>query len=632
MKKSHLLKATCLLVLASPIMLKATDYYVSPNGNNTLTGTSISSAWQTLDKVNSINLLPGDRIFLEGNNIFSGQLYFDSDDGNDSLNVISVSSYGNGRAIVNSGDSYGLYAYNTQGVHISDLIFMGSGMNSNTSDGVIFYTDLAGDIKLNNFSVKNIEVLNYGGNGITFGSWNGLTGFKNFTIDGVNVHDVKKNGIESYGFYSQNYSEWAHENVIVKNSIVHDVPGYSSSSHKGSGIVLGQVNSGLIEHCKAYNNGTNNDACGGPGGIWVWDCNKIIIQYCESYENKTQSHCDGFGFDFDGGVQNSIMQYNYSHDNDGAGILLGQFSYARGWFNNIIRYNVSENDGRKNSGGISLFTAPGTSVKTAYIYNNTIITPFSAFNNELAVFNFIQWGNQFDSIFVFNNIFKTTGGTPLIDAPQGYEAFFAGNLYWTVEDSFHIIFQGVSYSSLELWQNATQNEVWDSNYVGTYANPLFLNPQSVNFSDVEKFQLSSNSPAIDAGIDLRGLPFADHLQHDFLNNTVPQHNLFDVGAFEYTDESSKMEEGPIDAINAINEVNEVVIFPNPATSFDKIMIKGEDNISQIRVFTLMGAVVLDVSNINTNEYELSGIEKGSYIVQIVNRNNTILSKKLVVLH
>ena len=37
---------------------------------------------------------------------------------------------------------------------------------------------------------------------------------------------------------------------------------------------------------------------------------------------------DGVGFDFDGGVTNSVMQYNYSHDNDAAGFLRAQYAFA----------------------------------------------------------------------------------------------------------------------------------------------------------------------------------------------------------------------------------------------------------------------------------------------------------------
>src|SRR5262249_21180991 len=49
--------------------------------------------------------------------------------------------------------------------------------------------------------------------------------------------------------------------------------------------------------------------------------------------------CDWAAYDFDEGVTNSIYEYNYSHDNGGAAILV----YNPGG-GNVFRYNVSEND------------------------------------------------------------------------------------------------------------------------------------------------------------------------------------------------------------------------------------------------------------------------------------------------
>ena len=64
----------------------------------------------------------------------------------------------------------------------------------------------------------------------------------------------------------------------------------------------------------------------------------------ESYRNRT-IEVDGDGFDFDGGATNSVMQYNYSHDNDGAGLLFAQYPSAPQRMENpTIRHNISEND------------------------------------------------------------------------------------------------------------------------------------------------------------------------------------------------------------------------------------------------------------------------------------------------
>ena len=82
---------------------------------------------------------------------------------------------------------------------------------------------------------------------------------------------------------------------------------------------------------------------GGPVGIWVWDANNALIQNNESHHNRTGSTADGGGFDFDGGVTNSVMQYNYSHDNAGPGYGVYQFrGEALNGF--TVRYNVSAND------------------------------------------------------------------------------------------------------------------------------------------------------------------------------------------------------------------------------------------------------------------------------------------------
>ena len=70
-------------------------------------------------------------------------------------------------------------------------------------------------------------------------------------------------------------------------------------------------------------------------------------------------------------MTHSVLQYNYSHDNDGSGYLLAQFAYARRFGGNIIRYNISENDSAKNNYG-SLSIHGGVQVADLDIYNNTL--------------------------------------------------------------------------------------------------------------------------------------------------------------------------------------------------------------------------------------------------------------------
>lgn len=41
-------------------------YYISPSGNDSHTGTTPQTTWQTISRVNTINLSPGDKVLFEG--------------------------------------------------------------------------------------------------------------------------------------------------------------------------------------------------------------------------------------------------------------------------------------------------------------------------------------------------------------------------------------------------------------------------------------------------------------------------------------------------------------------------------------------------------------------------------------
>ncbi len=58
-------------------------------------------------------------------------------------------------------------------------------------------------------------------------------------------------------------------------------------NHSGSGIVLYQVDGGLMEHCRAWNNGALCRSTGG-GGVGLWTCasRRVVIQHCESFANR----------------------------------------------------------------------------------------------------------------------------------------------------------------------------------------------------------------------------------------------------------------------------------------------------------------------------------------------------------
>jgi hypothetical protein len=115
-----------------------------------------------------------------------------------------------------------------------------------------------------------------------------------------------------------------------------------------------------------------------------WNCDRLTIQFCISHHNKSPG-LDGGGFDFDGGVTNSALQYNLSYENMGPGYLLCQYPGAKPWRNNVVRYNLSINDGAKNfQSGIALWLGD-EGMSGAEVYNNIIVNPRHAVHTLNAV-------------------------------------------------------------------------------------------------------------------------------------------------------------------------------------------------------------------------------------------------------
>ena len=530
------------LFLAPPGSI-ATTYYVSSTGSDLNSGTSIAQAWATINKVNSTLFLPGDVLYFEGGKTFSGSIYINNLEANDPNNIFTISSFGTGRATINSGTSYGFYAYNTQGFSLSNLIFDGNSILTNTNAGIILSADVPGDVKFKNISISNIEIRNYYSHGMKIEGQNNLTGYQNLSISNMSVHDIVGVGILISGFSSQTLVGWPNKNVFISNCEVYNIMGFSNpASHTGDGIVVSGVDSGAIQYCVAHDNGQNNTHCGGPGGIWCWDANHFTIQYCESYRNHQGTGCDGMGFDFDGGTTNSLMQFNYAHDNDGAGFLMGQFTNARAWSNNTVRYNISENDSKTNGGSIDLFKGPGTTMSGANIYNNTIYLPHQSGNGNAAAVLFQNWTTGINNVAFYNNIFFTTSGQPFINIPTGYSAFFAGNIYWSAGGSFSISYQGTNYSSLAAWRTATANEMVGGISKGYNNDPLLSNAGfggTVGFgnslSSLNAYKIeNTSSPAFADALDLNALYAIDVGKYDFWGTLLPGGISDNIGASQIT--------------------------------------------------------------------------------------------------
>ncbi len=375
-------------------------FYLAPGGDDANSGLSPSQAWRSLARAGQAAFSAGDRLLLQGGATFRGQLYFGPDDHGTSDNPITVSSFGQGRATINAGGGTGIFVYNTAGLTLQNLRILGSGAKSNHGDGIHFYNNLSHDTLLSHAYVNNVESSGFGGCGVSVGGWNGFSGFNDVRITNAKLHDNARAGLMTYAPRVS-----VHQNVYVAQVIAYNNTGIARSTvNTGSGIVLGSVNNATIEWSVAHDNSRLGH---GAVGIWAYDSNNVTIQHNESYRNRTTAGDDGDGFDLDRNVTNSTLQYNYSHDNDGSGFGLYQNGLAGHYFNNAVRYNISQNDGQKNGyGGIDMWGP----VQNSVIENNTVfVTPSAA---HPAAMRIISDVSQLSGVEVRNNIFHTTGGAP----------------------------------------------------------------------------------------------------------------------------------------------------------------------------------------------------------------------------
>lgn len=519
-------------------------YYVSLNGNDSSSGQNIVQAWRSLTKINSSKFLPGDSILLSGKDTFDGSIYFPDSISGSLQKSIYLGSYGPGKAVINSKNNTGFYAYNNHCFTLENLIFKGSGLQQNSGIGVCFYMDLLNNSKLYNIVLNQVEVYGYKTAGISVSSYSSdfsRSGYHNIKILNCIARENGHVGITIWGEFNTNDTLYSHSNIIIRNCIAYNNHGISGhTNHSGNGILVGQTDTCLIEYCEAYENGRNNDfPLAGPAGIWAWDSKFVCIQYCYSHHNRSQTK-DGDGFDLDGGVRNSIMQYNYSCFNDGPGFLVAQFTGARNMKNIAIRYNISEKDG-KGLGALIWSGDPGGKVTSEKIdfYNNTIYVDTIADQNTnaaIAVYN--NFGAMKD-VRICNNIFITKNRVCLTDFNKTINLKCYNNSYYDNGDGFRFKDQNTIYNNLTNWRNSTNQEIYDGKNVGFRINPMLINAGNAgsiknidSLKSIFQYRLNNNSPLINKGILIDSLLYFGTFQFDFFGDSIQKNNQYSIGASE----------------------------------------------------------------------------------------------------
>ena len=532
-------------------------YYVdATSGKDSNNGTSPETAWQTLERVNKEVFQPGDQILFKAGETWTGALK-PQGSGVEGAPIV-IASYGEGKKpILKPGADWTIshmniankvvrnprvnnvitffnqeywevrdlelydptYAQNAntyvyrRGINVSaedagDLSyfkfdnltihgFRGPISNEGKSSGGIIMTvttNLNDPSKrvptaVHDISVTNCELYDLGRSGINFVSpWTTRNG-------------AKWNKYRPFGY--RGLGDWRpYERFTLSNNIIHDID--------GDGTIVDGCKDVMVDHNTVYRTVYN---CWYGVGLFNWNSDNVVFEYNEVYEASPADALlgagDGQGIEIDALNQNTLVQYNYLHDNAGGVFMWCCTEDLRG-FDGIYRYNISQNDGAKH--GV-IDWRPGHEGSMAY--NNTIYLG-EGIDREWLKNGYT--GGKSDAKF-YNNIVVNKGKMTLGAGFNEQEIDYESNIF-------------VGFNQVPANDTAVIQE--DPKFVapGTGANGI---------DSLKGYQLQADSPAIDAGMNIENNGGKDYFGTKLTDGKT------DIGASEYVAATSEVDKSMLES-------------------------------------------------------------------------------------
>lgn len=104
--------------------------------------------------------------------------------------------------------------------------------------------------------------------------------------------------------------------------------------------------------------------------------------------------------------------------------------------------------------------------------------------------------------------------------------------------------------------------------------------------------------------------------------------LNDTDTYLYIDQIQILDSNPLLSNDQFNLEESISIFQNPSKSNFRIVARNNVNITDVALYDMLGSRVKNISKID-NEYDMSNLSSGLYIVKILDDTGATISKKLV---
>jgi len=357
-------------------------YYIDSNGSDSSDGLSPNTAWKTLSKVSSATFQPGDSVLFKRGDSWTGTLTIKSS--GTSVARVTFGAYGTGDKPRIVGNNSTLSAVLIQdaryltfenfdvshprAVRPPDISLCGIYVALATNGvypGIIIKNNNIHDVEGMPITNRHLQA------GIFVRSNAAQAYFDSLRIEGNSLERCSSRGI-MMGDGSNKDTAFYNNNVVIRQNVINNTA--------LEGIIVYTAKNVLIENNRvmnagAYTLGVNMNIV--LAGLWGRGKN-MTIQYNEvAYTRLTNpvpyASMDSEAFDIDLSTPGyTIIQYNYSHDNQG-GFFLHMGDPGPDFTYGIVRYNISQNDGNEfNNRVFELHEHPNGKIVPIYIYNNTI--------------------------------------------------------------------------------------------------------------------------------------------------------------------------------------------------------------------------------------------------------------------
>ena len=358
---------------------KFKTYYVSSiNGDDCNNGEAPETAFGSLDRINNLELNPGDRVLLERGSVFENQYLHIKGRGTRS-DKIEIGAYGEGTmpCIHSNGtgiwyQDYGnlldapthvyhgyvssaLLLYDAEYIVVEELEItneadkiigehysLGDKMNRTGVAVIAKNKGVRHGITLRNLLIHDVngnvydKHMNNGGIYMTAlrpekEEVTGVARYKDVMVEGCFVYQVSRWGIAvGYTYAHEKFQgaeleeeiflKYGHENIRICDNYV--------KAAGGDGITAMYALRPLVEHNMADSIACeiNDRIYSEPGNrlgkvaaaIWPWKCKDALFRYNEGADTRLNQ--DGMAYDADSG-DGTIYEYNYSRQNEGGCVM-----------------------------------------------------------------------------------------------------------------------------------------------------------------------------------------------------------------------------------------------------------------------------------------------------------------------